>query len=83
MPRIPDIPGDLIEGFEHVGFLKEQVARLCGLDRYRFVNCALVPATSYNDFGGLSHVLFRCSVRMLLVSSVFLVVNQSALEERI
>ncbi|KAF8508398.1 mRNA capping enzyme [Gautieria morchelliformis] len=36
MPRIPDIPGDLIEGFEHVGFLKEQVARLCGLDRYRF-----------------------------------------------
>ena len=37
MPRIPDIPGDVIEDVEHVSFLKEQVARLCGLDRYRFV----------------------------------------------
>ena len=36
MPRIPDIPGDPIDDIEHIAFLKEQVARLCGLDHYRY-----------------------------------------------
>ncbi|KAF8511016.1 mRNA capping enzyme [Hysterangium stoloniferum] len=35
MPRIPDIPGELVSG-EQLDYLKSEVARLCGLERYRF-----------------------------------------------
>lgn len=73
MPRIPNIPGDRIDDVEHVRFLKEQVARLCGLDRYRYVVCF------FNLFVLNSHII----VTDITVSSGFLAVSPSALAERI
>ena len=79
MPRIPDIPGDVIEDVEHVSFLKEQVARLCGLDRYRFV-----PPIAGNLTQCLVLRLLWLFMRIVVVASPgFLAANQLALEERI